>query len=118
MVITRANDSTLQLKAALAENSRPFLWVGILCAAYGYIPHALYDVPVLFYLGVGMTALSLGLRALAGPLIAALRAVERVRSGELAWSGLARQLLLLAVLVAASLGGTALLGHLFSQLAG
>ena len=117
MVITRSNYGTLQLKAAIAENSRPFLWVGMLCAAYGYIPHVLYGVPVLFYLGLAMTATSLVVRAFAGPLIAALRVFAQVRAGRLSMLGLVRQFLLLVVLLVTSLGGTALLGHLFYQLA-
>lgn len=117
MLITRSNYGALQSKAALAEHSRPFLWVGLFCAAYGYIPHALYGVPILSYLGLVMTASSLVVRAFAGPLIAALRALEQVRTGRLRLTGLVKRLLLLALLVAASLGGTVMLGQVFYQLA-
>jgi len=117
MFITKTDFGALQMRSALAENSRPFIWVGLLCAAYGYIPYALYDVPVLLYLGLGMAAASVGLRAFAGPLIAVLRIFERVRAGRLPWSGLARQALLLVALISASLGGTALLAQLFYRLA-
>ena len=117
MLITRSNYGTLQAKAALAEHSRPFLWVGLFCAAYGYIPHALYGVSILFYLGLAMTATSLTARAFAGPLIAALRSIEQVRAGNLPFVGLVKRLLLVVVLVTASLAGTAVLGYLFYQLA-
>ena len=117
MIITRSNYSTLHWKASIVEHSRPFLWVGLLCSVYGYIPHALYGVPILFYLGLAMTATTLVVRVFAGPLIAVLRAVEQLRAGSLPLLGLVRQLLLLVVLIAASLGGTVLLGHLLYQLA-
>jgi len=117
MVITRTNFGRLQLRAALAANCRPFFWVGLLCAVYGYIPHVMYGVPVLFYLGLGMMAASLGLRAFAGPLIAALTSIEQVRTGGLPWSILVKRIALLLALITASVGGTALFVQCFSRLA-
>jgi len=117
MVITRTNFSRLQLRTTLAEHCRPFFWVGLLCATYGYIPYVMYDVPVLYYLGLCMMVASLGLRACAGPLIAALTSIEQVRTGGLPWRVLLKRIALLLALITASVGGTALLVQCFSRLA-
>ena len=118
MVETEFNQSTMLAKACLAENTRPFFWVGLLCAGYGYIPHALYDVPILLNLGLWMMALSLGVRAFAVPLISSRRLLLQVWTGGLPMVELVKRLALFTGLVAGSLGGTVLLGNLFSGLAG
>ena len=110
--------STMQARAYIAENSRPFFWTGLFCAAYGFIPHTLYDAPFLLYFGLWMTAASLGARAFAAPLIHSAQTLRQVWTGGLPMAELARRLSLFAVLAAATLGGTLLLGRLFIYLAG
>jgi hypothetical protein len=118
MVETELDYSTIQAKSYLAENTRPFFWVGLLCAAYGYIPYALYEVPVLLNLGLWMASISLGVRAFSAPLISSLQIVRQVWSGSLPVYELVKRLTLLFALLACSLGGTILLGKCFSRLAG
>lgn len=118
MVETELNDSTMLARAYLAENTRPFFWVGLLCAAYGYIPHALYDAPILLNLGLWMAAISLGVRAFSVPLISSLQILRQVWTGGLPMYDLVKRLSLITALAVASLGGTLLLGKLFSRLAG
>jgi hypothetical protein len=117
MIKTEFDYGMMQSKAYLFENTRPFFWIGLICAAYGYIPHALYDVPILFYLGVGMTAISLGVRTFSAPLISTLKMISQVWTGGRPLIDLIKRLTLLAALIAASIGGTGLLGYLFYQIA-
>ena len=118
MVETEDSFSTIQARACLAENIRPFFWVGILCATYGYIPYVWYGAPILLYLGLWMVVISLGVRVFSAPIIASLRVMRQVWTGGLPLFVLARKLSLVAVLASASLGGTALLGKVLAGLAG
>lgn len=118
MVKTEFDYGMVTSKAYLLEITRPFFWVGLFCAAYGYIPYSLYDVPALFYQGVGMMAISLGIRMFATPLISTQKLIRQVWTGTRPLKDLFNRLTLLAVLIAASMGGTGLLGYLFYQLAG
>jgi hypothetical protein len=118
MVETEFSHSAMVAKAYLAENSRPFFWIGLLCAIYGYLPYALYNVPVLLYLGLWMAAISVGVRAFSMPLISSVQIVQQVWTGGLSMFEFIKRLALFAVLAGASIGGTALLGYGFSQLAG
>jgi hypothetical protein len=117
MVKAEFDYSMMQPKAYLLESTRPFFWIGLICAAYGYIPHALYDMPILYYLGVGMTAISLGIRTFSAPLISTLKIIRQVWTGGRPLSDLIKRLTLLVALIAASIGGTGLLGYLFYQIA-
>lgn len=110
--------STIHAKACLAENSRPFFWTGLVCAVYGYLPHALYDAPFLMYFGVCMTAASIGVRVFSAPLVSSAQVMAQVWNGGLPLHGLVKRLSLGIVLIAASLGGTTLLGHALLELAG
>ena len=118
MVETEFSHSTMLAKACLAENSRPFFLIGLLCAAYGYIPYALYNVPVLLYLGLWMAAISVVVRAFSMPLISSVQIGQQVWTGGLPLFELIKRLALFVVMVGASIGGTALLGYGLSQLAG
>lgn len=118
MTETDFDFSTVLAKAYLAENTRPFFWVGLLCAAYGYIPHALYEVPILLNLGLWMAVVSLGMRVFSTPLISSLQILRQVWTGGLPMHDLVKRLSLLTVLVACSLGGTLLLGKVLSVSAG
>ena len=118
MVETEFDYGMMQSKAYLLDNTRPFFWVGLFVAAYGYIPHTLYDVPVLFYLGLGMTAFSLGVRTFSAPLISNMQFIRQVWTGGRPLTDLIKRLTLIAALIAASIGGTGLLGYLFYQIAG
>lgn len=92
--------------------------MGLLCAAYGYIPHAFYGVSVLLQLGLWMALVSLGVRAFSVPLVSTVQMLRQVWAGKLPMFDLLKRLSLLTVLVACSVGGTVLLGRLFSRLAG
>lgn len=110
--------STLQAKAYLAENSRPFFWTGVFCTAYGYIPYALYHVPFLLYFGLWMTAASIGVRVFAAPLISFAQSMAQVWSGGLPMHKLVKRVSLGVVIITASLAGTRLLGHVLLEMAG